>query len=208
MAEKDEKPPVPQGTEAAQRAKAEDKADAQAQAQATLAQNTAAANARSEAGAKSAEANKAATGSPSGTVSAKENQPVATPVDTGAPEMKQPSAKGPAGQTPHDAGVMTTHAVDKLADMPVQPAVLAPSPTQDPPLNVAARVPVGSSRVDNTRRMSGVEGAGDALQGFPGGHLGAGPPGGLAANPNPQPTGPNPPVRSRGGASEEGAKRA
>lgn len=186
----DKSPPPDSATKEAQRARAEETAKN------TLEQNTAASEGQSAAGAASAEKNVAATGSPSGTVSAKDNQPVATPVDTG---------KGKQAPLVSKTGIAAVGETDKMADMPIQPSTPAPAPTQDPPINVDARVPVGSSRVDNTRRNVGPTVAGDALQGHPGGHLGSGPPGGFSTD-NPRPLGPNPSARPRGGALKEDAR--
>jgi hypothetical protein len=130
------------------------------------------------------------TGSPTGTVSAKENQPVATPVDTAAgPEEKE-------GETLPTSGVAEPLlGVDKNADMPYQGPVVVPAPTQDPPLNVSARVPVGSARVDLTKHVGDSSLGGAVLQGRPGGHLGS-------FEEPPPAEHVNPPVRQRGGATE------
>ena len=131
--------------------------------------------------------------SPTNTVSAKENQPMATPVDTSA-QPEEVSDRG--GDRRFDATGMAIGEVDKQADLPFRDNWQPPAPTQDPPLNVGARVPAGSSRVDLTRRESGAVEAGEALIGQPGGHLGSP----ISAVP-PAPLVMNPPVAPRGGAT-------
>jgi len=84
-------------------------------------------------------------------VSAKENQPTATPAD-----MSKSNPDRESG-------------ADKIADLgPQSPAPTHAVPTQDPPVNVDNRVPPGSSRVDFAPN------AAQNLANQPGGHLGAG----------------------------------
>lgn len=128
--------------------------------------------------------------SPTHTVSAKENQPMATPVDTGAPDVSPMQEN----ERRFDATGMAVGEVDKNADLPFRDNWQPPAPTQDPPLNVGARVPAGSSRVDLTRAEGGNVEAGGSLVGQPGGHLGS-PIGSVP----PAPLVMNPPVAPRGG---------
>lgn len=135
--------------------------------------------------------------SPTHTVSAKENQPVATPVDTGEPEGGV--AEPLENERRFDATGMAVNEVDKNADLPFRDNWQPPAPTQDPPLNVGARVPAGSSRVDLTRSEGGNVEAGASLVGQPGGHLGS-PIGSVP----PAPLVSNPPVAPRGGHTRAG----